>query len=45
MRLPIYLDGHLQERLERIAHKKGRDLSDVVSDLLTKNLELLEQLK
>ena len=40
--LPIYLDGELQERLERIAQKKGRDLSDLVSDLLAKDVELLE---
>ena len=42
--LPIYLDGQLQERLERIAQKKGQDLGDVVSDLLTKDVELLEEL-
>jgi len=40
--LPIYLEGELQKRLERIAQKKGRDLSEVVSDLLTKDVELLE---
>ena len=44
LRLPIYLDGHLQKRLERIARKKGRDVGDVVSDLLTKEVELLEEL-
>jgi len=44
VRLPIYLDGQLQKRLERIAQKKGRDLGDVVSDLLTKDVELLEEL-
>ena len=41
VRLPIYLDGQLQERLERIAQKKGRDLGDVVGDLLIKDVELL----
>jgi len=45
LRLPIYLDGQLQKRLERIAQKKGRDLGEVVSDLLTKDVELLEELK
>ena len=44
LRLPIYLDGHLQQRLERIAQKKGQDLGDVVSDLLTKDVEMLEEL-
>jgi cytidylate kinase len=42
--LPIYLDGQLQERLERIAQKKGRDVGDVVGDLLIKDVELLEEL-
>ena len=36
LRLPIYLDGQLQKRLERIAEKNGRDLGEVVSNLLTK---------
>jgi cytidylate kinase len=44
LRLPIYLDGQLQSRLERIARKKGREVGDVVSDLLTKEVELLEKL-
>ena len=39
LRLPIYLDGELQQRLERIAQKKGRDLGEVVSDLLPKDVE------
>jgi hypothetical protein len=43
-RLPIYLDGQLQKRLERIAQKQGRDLGDIVSDLLIKDMELLEEL-
>ena len=44
VRLPIYLDGQLQNRLERIAQKKGRDVGDVVGDLLIKDVELLEEL-
>ena len=44
LRLPIYLDGQLQKRLERIAQKKGQDLDEVVNDLLTKDVELLEEL-
>ena len=43
-RLPIYLDGQLQKRLERIAERKGRDLGDIVSDLLLKEVDLLEEL-
>ena len=44
LRLPIYLDAQLQKRLERIAQKKGQDLDEVVRDLLTKDVELLEEL-
>ena len=44
VRLPIYLDGQLQKRLESIAQKKGRDVADVVSDLLIKDVELLEEM-
>ena len=44
LRLPIYLDVQLQKRLERIAQKQGRELGEVVSDLLTKDVELLEEL-
>jgi hypothetical protein len=44
IRLPIYLDGKLQKRLERIAQKKGRDVGDVVSDLLIEDVQLLEEL-
>jgi len=45
LRLPIYLDSQLQQRLELIGQKKGRDLGDVVSDLLTKEVELIGELK
>jgi len=44
LRLPIYLDSKLQGRLERIAHKRGKELADVVHQLLEKDVELLEEL-
>jgi hypothetical protein len=44
VRLPIYLDSKLQKRLEHIAEKKGRDVGDVISGLLMKNVELLDEL-
>jgi cytidylate kinase len=44
VRLPIYLDSRLQKRLEHIADKEGRDVGDVISDLLMKNVELLDEL-
>lgn len=43
-RLPIYLDAKLQSQLERIAQKKGKELSEVVNQLVRKEVELLEEL-
>jgi cytidylate kinase len=44
LRLPIYLDTKLQNQLERIARKKGKELGDVVNELVKKEVELLEEL-
>jgi cytidylate kinase len=33
LRLPIYLDSQLQQRLERIAQRNGQDLGVIVSNL------------
>ena len=44
LRLPIYLDAKLQSKLERLAQKKGRDVSDVVNQLLKKDVDVLEDL-
>jgi len=44
LRLPIYLDSQLQQRLERIAQKNGQDLGEIVSNVLAKEVELLEEL-
>jgi cytidylate kinase len=43
LRLPIYLEAQLQDRLERIAKEKGRELGDVVNDLLAKEVATLER--
>ena len=44
LRLPIYLEAKLQNQLERIAQKKGKELSDVVNQLVKKEVELLKEL-
>jgi cytidylate kinase len=44
LRLPIYLEAKLQSQLEQIAEKKGKELSDVVNQLVRKEVELLEEL-
>jgi thymidylate kinase len=42
-RLPIYLDAELQNQLERLARKKGKDIGEVVNQLVRKGMELIEE--
>ena len=44
LRLPIYLDPKLQSKLERIARRKGKDVTEMVNQLLRKDVEFLEEL-
>ncbi|KOR29226.1 hypothetical protein TI05_02735 [Achromatium sp. WMS3] len=43
--MPIYLDDELQTRLMRFAETKGTDISDLVNNILKKDLELIEILE
>jgi cytidylate kinase len=43
LRLPIYLEPKLQSKLERIARKKGKDVGEMVNQLLRKDIKLLEE--
>ena len=43
LHLPIYLDAKLQTQLERIARKKGKEIGDVVNQLVRREMELLEE--
>ena len=43
LRLPIYLDTKLQSQLERLAQRKGKELGEVVNQLVKKEIELLEE--
>lgn len=43
-KMPIYLDRKLQSKLERIAHKNGKDVGEMVNQLLRKDIEFLEEL-
>ena len=42
LRLPIYLDTSLQNRLQRIAKKNQEDLRDTIQRLLRKEIHLLQ---
>lgn len=45
LRLPIYLEPKLQRKIERIARRKGKDVGEMVNQLLRKDIEFLEELK
>ncbi|MBI1883534.1 MAG: hypothetical protein HYS08_04950 [Chlamydiae bacterium] len=42
LRLPIYLNSELQNRLERIAQKKHTNMGEIVNQLIRKDMELLQ---
>ena len=43
--VPVYLDGKVQQFVERIAEAKGTDVSAVVNRLLRSDMELVEAAK
>ncbi len=45
LRLPIYLDSKLQMQVEQLARKKGKDIGEIVNQLLRKEMELIEEFK
>ena len=44
LRVPIYLDAKVQERLQRLARKKGKAIDTLVNQIVRKEIELLEEL-
>lgn len=44
LKLPIYLDNAMRRRLERIAKRNGKPVTELVNQLLKKDVELLETL-
>lgn len=43
--LPIYLDGDVLEYLRERAEAKGMSLSDLVNELLKRDIDLIEAVK
>jgi cytidylate kinase len=43
LRLPIYLDAKLQEEVEHLARKNGKEIGEVVNQLVRKEIELIEE--
>lgn len=42
LNLPVYLEHQVQTTLAALAHAKGVDLSELINDLLKKDIELIE---
>jgi len=45
LRLPVYLEEPLQEYLSAAAERKGRSLTELVNDLLRKEVAIVETIK
>jgi len=43
LRLHIYMDAKLQKQIERLAQKNGKDVSELVIQLLQREVELIEE--
>ena len=43
LRLPIYLDAKLQEQVERLAEKNGKDVGEMVNQFVRKEVEATEE--
>jgi hypothetical protein len=43
LRLPIYLETKLQHQLERLSRKTGKDVGDMVNELVKKEVELIQR--
>lgn len=44
LNVPIYVDGPMHKRLKRLAKKRGKPVTDLVNQLLKRDLELLKSL-
>jgi cytidylate kinase len=43
LRLPIYLDAKLQEQVQRLAERNGKDVCEMVNQLVRKEIEVIEE--
>jgi predicted DNA-binding protein len=43
LRLPIYLETKLQHQLERLSRKTGKDVGDMVNELVKKEVEVIQE--
>ena len=45
LRLPIYLDATVQDEVEDLANRTGRNVRDVVNRIVRKQVRLIEELE
>jgi hypothetical protein len=45
LNIPVYLGPKLQKSVEKIARRKGQEISAVVSRIVRKQVELIEEMK
>lgn len=45
LNIPVYLDAKLQKSVEKIARRKGQEVGAVVSQIVRKEVKLIEALK
>jgi cytidylate kinase len=45
LRLPIYLDAKLQNQVQDLANRTGRDITDVVTRIVKKEVRLIDELE
>jgi cytidylate kinase len=44
LRLPIYLDAKVQAQVERLEGKNGKEVGEMVNQLVQKEMDLIEKL-
>ena len=45
LKIPVYLEPKLQKSVEEIARRKGQEISAVVSRIVRKELDLIQEMK
>ncbi len=45
LRLPIYLDATVQDEVEDLANRTGRNVRDIVNRIVRKQVRLIEELE
>ncbi len=45
LHLPIYLDASLQGKVEKLAKRTGRDVGDLVNQIVEKEVRLIDEIE